>query len=64
MPFSKVGPDKYVSPSGKSFNAAQVRLYYAHGGSFPGQKKNEPKAKSARKVHYAPLSLAPPSRKD
>jgi hypothetical protein len=38
MPFAKItkGPDKgkYRSPSGKVFTAAQVRRYYARGGSF------------------------------
>ncbi len=38
MPFKKVGPDHYVSPSGHKFNAAQVKLYYANGGKFPGEK--------------------------
>lgn len=34
MPFEKVGDDDYVGPSGKHFNLAQVRLYYARGGTF------------------------------
>lgn len=38
MPFKKVGADDYTGPSGKHFNINQVRLYYARGGSFPGQK--------------------------
>jgi hypothetical protein len=38
MPFKKEGPGDYVGPSGKHFNLAQVRLYYAGGGKFPGQK--------------------------
>ena len=37
MPFRKVGPNEYESPSGRKFNSAQVRLYYAKGGHFPGQ---------------------------
>jgi len=41
MPFRKVGKDNYVSPSGRHFTAAQVRLYYARGGSFPGEKKRK-----------------------
>ena len=40
MPFKKVGPNDYTSPSGRHFNQAQVRLYYA-GDGFPGQKKVE-----------------------
>jgi len=38
MPFKKVGKDDYVSPSGRHFNSAQVRLWYAKGGKFPGEK--------------------------
>jgi len=38
MPFKKVDKDTYESPSGRKFNSAQVRMYYARGGSFPGQK--------------------------
>jgi hypothetical protein len=41
MPFKKVGPDRYVSPSGRHFDQAQVNLYYANGGKFPGQKTKE-----------------------
>lgn len=39
MPFKKVGEDDYTSPSGRHYNEAQVRLYYANGGAFPGEKK-------------------------
>lgn len=38
MPFKKVGNDSYTSPSGRHFNGAQVRLWHAQGGKFPGQK--------------------------
>lgn len=41
MPFKKVGNDRYVSPSGRHFNGAQVRLWYANGEKFPGQKEGE-----------------------
>jgi len=41
MPFKKIGENKYQGPSGKVFNQNQVRLYYARGGSFPGQKKKK-----------------------
>jgi hypothetical protein len=37
MPFTKVGPNKYVSPSGRHYDTAQVRLFYANGGKFPGE---------------------------
>jgi hypothetical protein len=39
MPFKKVGRNKYRSPSGRTFTAAQVRLYHAHGGHFPRRKR-------------------------
>lgn len=38
MPFTKVGKDDYTSPTGRHFNTAQVKLYYANGGHFPGEK--------------------------
>lgn len=54
MPFKKVGNDDYVSPSGRHFNGAQVRLYHAHGDSFPGQKKTEKSNVSLRKGGSSP----------
>lgn len=56
MPFRKVGKDHYVSPSGRSYNSAQVKLYYAGGGKFPGQRSSsgEPsKAKQLPPINYA-----------
>jgi len=38
MPFKQTGPNKYVSPSGREYTSKQVKLYYALGGRFPGQK--------------------------
>lgn len=32
MPFKKVGPNKYKSPSGRSFTKKQVEMYYATSG--------------------------------
>jgi hypothetical protein len=32
MPFKKVGENKNVSPSGKTFTDKQVKLYYATDG--------------------------------
>ena len=32
MPFTKIGPNKYRSPSGRKFNKKQVELYYATEG--------------------------------
>lgn len=40
MPFKKVGANQYVSPTGRSYNGAQVRLYYSNGGKFPGEKRS------------------------
>lgn len=34
----KGGTDKYVGPSGRHFNLAQVKLFYSNKGKFPGQK--------------------------
>ena len=54
MPFKKVASDRYVSPTGRSYNAAQVRLYYANGGKFPGQKRPAAELKGPTpKVNYA-----------
>lgn len=38
MPFKKVGKDDYTSPSGRHYNTAQVQLWHAQGGKFPGEK--------------------------
>jgi len=32
MPFTKIGPNKYRSPSGRIFTKKQVIAYYASGG--------------------------------
>lgn len=32
MPFTKVGKDKYKSPSGRTFSKKQVAMYYATNG--------------------------------
>jgi hypothetical protein len=32
MPFTKVGNNKYTSPSGRKFTKKQVMLYYATDG--------------------------------
>ena len=34
MPFKKVGKNKNVSPSGRVFTDAQVKLYYATSKKF------------------------------
>ena len=42
MPFKKIpGTKLYKSPSGRKFTIKQVKLYYAKGGKFPGQKKGK-----------------------
>ena len=53
MPFTKIAPNKYKSPSGRTYDLAQVRLWYANGGKFPGQKKSElPRKPSVPKKKY------------
>ena len=32
MPFKKVGPNKYKSPSGRTYSKKQVKMYYATEG--------------------------------
>ncbi len=32
MPFTKIGPNKYTSPSGRKFTKKQVSMYYATNG--------------------------------
>lgn len=44
MPFHKVGPNKYKSPGGKTFTAAQIKLYYANNQSFPKKKRKSRKS--------------------
>lgn len=57
MPFTKVGKDDYTSPSGRHFNGAQVRLWHARGGKFPGEKgpgeMSYSKGGDVRTAHYA-----------
>jgi hypothetical protein len=54
MPFKKVGNNDFVSPSGRHFNGAQVRLYHANGDKFPGQKKSETSNGKLRKGGSSP----------
>jgi len=48
MPFKKVGPDDYVSPSGRHFNKEQVALYYATDG-FKKKTRTKTKKKTRTK---------------
>lgn len=41
MPFTKVAKNKYKSPSGRTYNAAQVALYYATKGFKEMPKKGK-----------------------
>ena len=50
MPFKRTGPNSYVSPSGNHFNSAQVRLFYANGGKFPGEKATKEKTDGRSQV--------------
>lgn len=45
MPFKKIGPNKYVSPSGRKWTSKQVRLYYATEGFTKKPKKKGGKKK-------------------
>ena len=47
MPFTKVGPDTYVSPSGRHWTGAQVRKYYATAGFT--KKSNKRKSDKIRR---------------
>ena len=64
MPFKKVGPNNYVSPSGHHFTLSQVQLWHAHGGKFPGQKgpgelkKDKSTGIKAHISSYVPFSMA------
>ena len=48
MPFEKVGPNKNVSPSGRVFTDAQVKLYYATDG-FKKSKLSKSRRKKRKK---------------
>jgi len=43
MPFKKVGPNKYKSPSGRTFTKKQVVAYYATDGFKHKPKKGKKK---------------------
>jgi hypothetical protein len=48
MPYSRGGPNDYVSPKGTHINAAQNKLWHTLGGKWPGQKKSEGKMNYAK----------------
>ncbi len=41
MPFKKIGPNKYKSPSGRKWTKKQVALYYATDGFTKPAKKRK-----------------------
>jgi hypothetical protein len=43
MPFKKVGPNRYKSPSGRTFTKKQVTAYYATGGFKRAPRKSRKK---------------------
>ena len=49
MPFRKIGPDEYISPSGKHWTKTQVIAYYASNGKFDKAKKKRKKKKRKKK---------------
>ena len=48
MPYKRVGPNDYVSPNGNHINSAQLRLWYAKGQKWPGEKHSEAKMSYAK----------------
>src|SRR5215475_4931148 len=61
MPFTKIGRNKYESPSGRTYNKKQVALYYAGGGHFPGQKGMRDQFPKNHNSPTAPGAAAKPS---
>ena len=55
MPFKKLSKGKYKSPSGHKFNLAQVRLWYANGGKFSGQKSDRAVVAKGPKHRRVPI---------
>ncbi len=47
MPFRKVGPNRYKSPSGRTYTKKQVVAYYASGGTF-GRARGHRKSRRKR----------------
>lgn len=45
MPFKKVGPDRYESPSGRKLTGAQVKAYYAKKSASRKRGKAATKAR-------------------
>jgi len=41
MPFTKIGKNKYKSPSGKKWTKKQVVAYYSSKGTFSKAKKKK-----------------------
>jgi hypothetical protein len=50
MPFQKVAPDKYVSPSGRKFTKKQVVAYYATDGFTKGRIVSNAKRKKPKRA--------------
>ena len=42
--FGKAGKNNYIGPSGKHFDLAQVEMFYANKGKFPGQTDKSARA--------------------
>lgn len=58
MPYHRVGPNDYQSPSGKHINSAQLRLWYANGQKWPGEKHSEGAMKYAKGGDVRPANYA------
>lgn len=58
MPYHRVGPNDYASPNGKHINSAQLRLWYANGQKWPGEKHSEGKMKYSKGGDVRPAAYA------
>jgi hypothetical protein len=60
MPFEKISRDKYRSPSGRTYNTKQVKLFYAQGGHFPGSREMGSQLPRSHNSPTAPGAAARP----
>lgn len=52
------GANKYVGPSGKHFNLAQVQMFYTNKGKFPDQKTKSVRAGWTAAAHQRAVHRA------
>lgn len=58
MPYHRVGPNDYESPKGNHINGSQLKLWYANGQKWPGEKQSEGKMAYAKGGDVRPASYA------